>query len=59
MNVINFTSSTSTQYKIAILIKETSFNRQSLETYYVNDLSLKGVDISEIMAVDLAYEAGN
>lgn len=59
MNIINFSANAGNQYKIAILIKGSSFNRQSLETYYVNELVMKGLEAKDIMAVDLAYEANN
>ena len=59
MNIINFDNSNTKSYKVAILIKGSSFNRQSLETFYVNPLLDKGVSYSEIMAVDLAYGSNN
>ena len=59
MSIINFSSEAGSQYAVAILIKSTSFYRQSLETYYVNDMVTKGIDERDIMALDLPYDSNN
>lgn len=57
MTPISFGSGS--QFDIAILIKKSSFRREDIEYYYVNDLKDKGIDPSKIMALDLDYGANN
>lgn len=59
MNIINFSSKAGSSYKIAILIKSSSFNRQNLESYYVTPLTLKGIPATDFMALDLPYDNKN
>ena len=50
-----FTSSGNGSYKVAILIKNTSFNKQDLLKNYVNPLVAKGISLDQIIAFTLTY----
>lgn len=45
-------------YKVAILIKPTSFNKSDLERYYVKTLEGQGMSKASIIAYDLEYNMG-
>ena len=53
MNVAKFSSKAGSSFKVAILIKSSSFNQNNLETYYVNELALQGIQPEDVMAMDL------
>lgn len=50
-----FTSSGNGNYKVVILIKNTSFNKQDLLRNYVNPLVAKGISLDQIIAFTLTY----
>ena len=59
MNVAKFSSKAGSSFKVAILIKSSSFNQNNLETYYVNELALQGIQPEDVMAMDLPYGNNN
>lgn len=42
-------------YKIAVLIKDTSFRKGEMDNYYVSPLELLGIDRTNVLAVSLPY----
>ena len=42
-------------YKIAVLIKDTSFRKGEMDNYYVSPLELLGLDRTNVLAVSLPY----
>lgn len=58
MNFLNF-GARQASYPICILIKEGSYVKRSLETYYVAPLTSSGIDPDDIMAAPLFYGSNN
>lgn len=52
----NITYAESESYPVAILIKNTSFNKYEIQANYVNALLASGVVLSDIVAFNLKYE---
>lgn len=42
-------------YKVAVLIKDTSFRKGEMDNYYVSPLELLGIDRTNVLAVSLPY----
>lgn len=55
MRHIQFVESES--YRVALLLKNTSFNKYEIQSNYVNALNAKGVQSGELIAFNLKYEA--
>lgn len=52
----NITYAESESYPVAVLIKNTSFNKHEIQANYVNALLASGVVLSDIVAFNLKYE---
>lgn len=52
-----FTPSTDGNYRVALLMKETAFNKQELQKNYVNPLSVHGLTANNIIAFTLEYNS--
>lgn len=52
----NITYAESESYPVAVLIKNTSFNKYEIQANYVNALLASGVVLSDIVAFNLKYE---
>ena len=50
---------TSDQYPIALLIKNTAFNKQEIENVYLSVLTKAGIPAADVVAMDLLYNASN
>lgn len=59
MQHITFLPNPNNKYKVAIIIKGTSFNRTELLTNYVVPLEQQGLSQSDIIAFDLDYNSNN
>ena len=42
-------------YKVAVLIKDTSFRKGEMDNYYVSPMELLGIDRTNVLAVSLPY----
>ncbi len=49
--------SESTSFRVAVLLKDTSFNKHEIETNYIDPLNLLGVSSEELIAFTLKYDA--
>jgi DNA polymerase-1 len=55
----HITFAQSDTYPIALLIKNTAFNQHEIQNAYVEPLLKKGLDLGDIVALDLKYNASN
>lgn len=58
MNMIPF-GSRSNNYDIAVLIKQSSFDKNSMETHYINPLHALGIHADNIVGMALEYGSNN
>lgn len=54
-----FKESSNTEYTIGILVKESSFDYDSIKRYYVDPITNKGIKEEDIIALSLAYNDNN
>lgn len=56
MKHIKFTEEYSDSYDIGILIKDSAFDKDKIDNHYVKPMLLQGIERSQILAMDLAYD---
>lgn len=59
MRHIIYTDDIKATYKIAILIKDLSFDKDSIYNYYIEPLVKKGINIEDIIVFSLTYNQAN
>lgn len=47
------------QHPVALLIKNTAFNKQEIQNVYLDPLTRAGIPAADVVAVDLAYNSSN
>lgn len=56
--VFSDTAEDTPTFKVAVLIKDSYFDKTSLEEHYVNPMVKQGIDVDDIIAFNLPYPAG-